>query len=76
MLTSASRIIVVGDVDEKLEENGKTDGKGDLAALLDEPRGWAQKLRYATGFELEIVSNVSDGKASDIVLRRVSRKFG
>lgn len=71
MLTSASRIIVVGDVDEKLEENGKTDGKGDLAALLDEPRGWAQKLRYATGFELEIVSNVSDGKASDIVLRRV-----
>ncbi|MBZ9600816.1 family 20 glycosylhydrolase [Phyllobacterium chamaecytisi] len=42
----------------------------DLAALLDAPRGWAQKLRYATGLPLEIIMDTNP-TANDIVLTNI-----
>ncbi|MDX8457634.1 autotransporter domain-containing protein [Mesorhizobium humile] len=53
-LNSASRVVLSAD-------------DPDLITTLNDPRGWLQKLRYASGFQLEIVVAKDAGK-NDILL--------
>ncbi|WP_157929535.1 family 20 glycosylhydrolase [Phyllobacterium zundukense] len=57
VLTNGSKVVLVDKNDE-------------LFKMLNAPRGWAQKLRYATGFPLEIVNGGTATK-NDIALSKV-----